>query len=179
MASIGQRESDVTRLEKRIESLSKETLGVEEYRGKHMFLEELIRYFGARKEKRVEEIRSTFNTHVIELYRKLGFRDFEDIEITPDYRIRVTRKKDGKVVENFPLEALSTSERITIAIALLLAAKQNYVKDFPFFVLDELITSYDPARFEIVKEYLKQSEDYVILTELSEKVREVEVVSET
>jgi len=178
LAGIGQHESDVTRLKERIESLSKETLGVEEYRGKHEFLEELIRYFAARKEKRVEEIRLTFNTHVIELYRKLGFGDFEDIEITPDYRITVTRKKDGKMVEDFPLEALATSERITIAIALLLAAKQNYVKDFPFFILDELITSYDPGRFEAVKEYLKRSEDYVIVTELSEKAKEVEVVHE-
>lgn len=179
LASIRQREGDVTRFEERIKGLGKETLGVEEYRGKHEFLEELIHYLDARKEKLIEEIRSTFNARVIELYRKLGFKDFEDIEITPDYRITVTRKKDGKMVEDFPLEALSTSERLTISIALLLSAKQSYVRDFPFFILDELITSYDPARFEAVKEYFKRSEDYVILTELSEKAKEVEVVTET
>lgn len=178
LAGIGQRESDIAHLKERVESLSKETLGVEEYRGKHEFLQELIRYFEARKEKRVEDIRSTFNACAIELYKKLGFRDFEDIEITLDYRITVTKKKGGKMVEDFPIEALAASERITIGIALLLAAKKNYVRDFPFFVLDELITSYDPARFEVVKEYLKRGEDYIILTELSEKAKEVEVVPE-
>lgn len=75
--------------------------------------------------------------------------------------------------------ALAASERITIAIALLLAAKRTYVKDFPFFVLDELITSYDPARFEAVKDYLKRSDDYVLVTELSAQAREVEVIHET
>ena len=90
----------------------------------------------------------------------------------------MTRKKIGKIVEKFPLEALAASERITIAIALLLAAKRNYVKDFPFFILDELITSYDPARFETIKDYLKQSGDYVIMTELSSKAKDIEVIHE-
>jgi hypothetical protein len=54
-----------------------------------------------------------------------------------------------------------------------------YVKDFPFFVLDELITSYDPVRFEAVKEYLKRSNDYVLITELSAQDKEVEVIHET
>ncbi len=69
-------------------------------------------------------------------------------------------------MENFPLEALSTSERITIGIAFLLAAKSEYVRDFPFLVLDELVTSYDPERFKVLREYLKKSQDYVIITEL-------------
>jgi len=178
LTAIGQREADVSRLTSRIERLRKETLGVEEYQGKHEFVQELIRYLETRKNVAQEEIRTTFNTQVGELYRRLGFRDFEDIEIAPDFRITVTRQKSGKLVEDFPLEALAASERITIAIALLLAAKHSYVKDFPFFVLDELITSYDPARFQTVKDYLKQSEDYVIMTELSSKAGDIEVIHE-
>jgi hypothetical protein len=175
---IQQREADLTRLQDRIKKLQEETLGVEEYQSKHEFVTEVINYLEARKNKLEEEIRLAFTKQVNELYNKLGFSDFEDIEIGPDFRISVTRKKEGKIVENFPLEALATSERITIAIALLLAAKQTYVKDFPFFVLDELITSYDPARFETIKDYLKKSDDYIILTELSSKAKEVEVVHE-
>ncbi len=60
------------------------------------------------------------------------------------------------MVENFPLEALSTSERITIGIAFLLAAKSEYVRDFPFLVLDELVTSYDPESSS-PKKYLKRA----------------------
>jgi DNA repair exonuclease SbcCD ATPase subunit len=126
----------------------------------------------------VEEIRKTFNKYVNELYRKLGFKDFEDIEIAPDFRVTVTRKKGGKIVEKFPLAALSASERITIAIAFLLSAKNEYVRDLPFFVLDEIITSYDPKRFDIIKEYLKQSNDYVIITELATDIEDIEVVHE-
>lgn len=175
---IEQREADVSRLKERAERLSKETLGVEEYQGKYDMVEQLIRYLETRKNAVEEEIRSVFNTKVNELYRKLGFKDFEDIEITPDFRITVTREKNGKIVENFPLDALATSERITLAIALLLAAKQSYVKDFPFFILDELITSYDPKRFEVVKEYLKQSRDYIIMTELGTETSGIEVIHE-
>jgi DNA repair exonuclease SbcCD ATPase subunit len=179
LTSIQQREADLMRLQERIKKLQEETLGVEEYQGKYEFVNELTNYLEARKNKLEEEIRLAFNKQVNTLYGKLGFRDFEDIEIGPDFRISVTRRKGGKIVENFPLEALAASERITIAIALLLAAKQTYVKDFPFFVLDELITSYDPARFETIKEYLRKSDDYVILTELSSEAKEVEVVNET
>jgi len=176
---IQQREADITRLKERVDKLKKETLGVEEYQNKHEFVKELVNYLEARKNKREEEIRATFNMQVNALYKKLGFVDFEDIEIGPDFRISVTRKKAGKIVEGFPLDALAASERITIAIALLLATKQSYVKDFPFFVLDELITSYDPARFEAIKDYLRQSKDYVIVTELSSQAKEVEVIHET
>jgi len=179
LAGIQQREADITRITERIERLKKETLGVEEYQGKYEFADELIRYFEARKNQVEEEIRNVFSKHLNELYRKLGFEDFEDVEIGPDFRVTVTRKKEGKIVPNFPLEALATSERITIAIALLLAAKQIYVKDFPFFVIDELITTYDPARFKAVEEYLKQSQDYVVITELSDKAKEVEIIHET
>jgi DNA repair exonuclease SbcCD ATPase subunit len=179
LVGIQQREADVTRLEERIERLEKDTLGVEEFQGKYEFAEELSRYFEARKNEIEEEIRKVFSRQVNDLYKKLGFADFEDIEIGPDFRVTVTRKKEGKLVPDFPLEALATSERITIAIALLLAAKQIYVKDFPFFVIDELITAYDPARFKAVEDYLKRSQDYVIMTELSSQAKEVEIIHET
>lgn len=178
LTSIEQQEANISRLKERVELLNRETLGVEEYQGKYDMVQQLIRHLESRKNIVEEEMRTIFNAKVNELYKKLGFRDFETIEIAPDFRMTVTREKEGKIVENFPLDALATSERITIAIALLLAAKQSYVKDFPFFVLDELITSYDPERFNVMKDYLKQSDDYVILTELGAKGTDIEVIHE-
>jgi septal ring factor EnvC (AmiA/AmiB activator) len=178
LVGLQQREADITRLEERTERLEKDTLGVEEFQGKYEFVEESSRYFEARKNQIEEEIRKVFSKQVNDLYRQLGFADFEDIEIGPDFRVTVTRKKEGKLVPDFPLEALATSERITIAIALLLAAKQIYVKDFPFFVIDELITAYDPTRFKAIEDYLKHSQDYVIMTELSSQAKEVQIVHE-
>lgn len=179
ITSIQQREADINRLDERIARFQQETLGVEEYQVKNDFVNEFRNYLETRKNKVEEEIRITFNNQVNALYKALGFKDFEDIEVGSDFRISVTRKKEGKIVENFPIGALAASERITIAIALLLSAKQTYVKDFPFFVLDELITSYDPVRFAAVKDYLKRSNDYVFITELSSQAREVEVIHET
>ena len=178
LTEIEQQEADISRLKERVKRLNEETLGVEEYQGKYDMVQQLIRHLESRKNIVEDEIRTAFNAKVNELYKKLGFRDFETIEIAPDFRVTVAREKHGKIVENFPLGALATSERITIAIALLLAAKQSYVKDFPFFVLDELITSYDPERFNVVKDYLKRSDDYVILTELGAKGTDIEVTHE-
>ncbi|GEM_PF-3249198 len=177
--AIDQKEANIKRAEERIEEFKKQTLGVENLQDKYDFVQFVKNHLEIRKNQIVEEIRGTFNRQVIELYKRLGFRDFDNIEIGPDFRISVTRKKGGKTIENFPLEALSTSERITIAIAFLLAAKNEYVREFPFFVLDELITSYDPKRFGIVKDYLKRSEDYVIITELATDISDVEIIHET
>jgi len=176
---IDQKEADIKRTEQRIKELQEKTLGVEKLQKKYEFVQMIINYLESRKNQIIEEIRRTFNKRVTELYEKLGFKDFENIEIGPDFRVSVTRRKAGKIIENFPLDALSTSEKITIAIAFLLAAKNEYVRDFPFFVLDELITSYDPKRFEIIKDYLKRSEDYIVITELATEIDEVEVVHET
>jgi len=177
--AIDQKEANIKRAEERIEEFKKQTLGVEDLEGKYDFIQFVKNHLEIRKNQIVEEIRGTFNRQVIELYKRLGFRDFDNIEIGPDFRISVTRKKGGKIIENFPLEALSTSERITIAIAFLLSAKNEYVQDFPFFVLDELITSYDPKRFDIVKDHLKRSEDYVVITELATDISDVEVIHES
>jgi len=172
--SIDQKGADIKRTEQRIEDLKTQTLGTEDLQNRYDFIQIVKTHLESRKNQIVEEVRRTFNKQVAELYRKLGFKDFDNIEIGPDFRVSVTRK-----LVDFPLEALSTSERITIAIAFLLSAKDEYVRDFPFFVLDELITSYDPERFEIVKDYLKKSEDYVIVTELGTKNREMEIIHET
>jgi hypothetical protein len=138
----------------------------------------VLNHLAVRKNQLVEEIRETFSKKVTDLYKKLGYSDFGSIEIGPDFKVSVMREKEGKIVENFPLDALSTSERLTIAIAFLLSAKNEYVNDFPFFVLDEVITSYDPERFKIMKNYLKESEDYIIVTELASDIKELEVVRE-
>jgi hypothetical protein len=50
---------------------------------------------------------------------------------------------------------------------MLIAGKQEYFPDFPFFVLDELVTSYDPTRFQKLIQYLGNVTDYVIVTSLA------------
>ncbi|MFQ5911181.1 MAG: hypothetical protein ACE5IJ_10775, partial [Thermoplasmata archaeon] len=130
-----------------------------------------------RKHEIVEAVRNRFNDRIIPIYTALGFKDFSEIDITPDYTIRITRTHDGDVVGSWPLEALSTSERITLAITLLAVGKEQFVPDYPFFVLDEIITSYDPQRFEVVRENLVGIARFVIMTELAprEKTEGIEI----
>ncbi len=136
------------------------------------FLQAGRRHLQTRKEQLVEAVRAKFNESVMTLYKAMGFRDFDEIHITPDYAVRVVRKS-----KDFPLEALATSERITIAIALLMAAKQEFLPNFPFFILDELVTSYDPKRFTKMKEFVKTLPDYVIMTQLDEKATQEVMVT--
>lgn len=100
------------------------------------------------------------------IIKKLEFTDFKDIVIKDDYKIYITREKDGITMSDWALEALSTSERYTLGITFLIAAKEEYLPDFPFFVIDEIITSYDEKRMKKIKEYIADITDYVIITQL-------------
>jgi len=85
LTSMEQTEAEVLRLESRAEELKKESGGAEEYRAKYEFIQNLIQYLETRKNMAREDIRKTFNAEVNELYKKLGFTDFENIQITPGF----------------------------------------------------------------------------------------------
>lgn len=118
-----------------------------------------------RREDIVEAVRERFNDRVMDIYNSLGYEDFDEIYIDYEYKVRIQRPGH---TESWPLNALSTSERITLAVMLLIAGKQEYLPEYPFFVLDELVTSYDPGRFEKLKKYVSDVTDYVLITELVE-----------
>jgi len=138
------------------------------------FTERFIRHLTRRKEEILNAVAKTFETRALDIYNRLGFKDFEEIKIVPpDFRIYIKRSGYDK---NWPLEALSTSERITLAVILLIAAKEEYLPDFPFFVMDELVTSYDPEKFWILTYYIAQFTDYVLVTQLAERKEVGEIV---
>jgi len=167
--NIEEKERSIKQIQSRTEELKSKTIDLEKFEVKREFIEEEIRHLKTRKEEIVDAVRESFNKKITELYKKMGFRDFEGIEITPDYSIHIYRKSKSVEVEDFPLNALAASERVTLGVALLIASKQEYLPDVPFFVLDELITSYDPTRFKRIQEYIKGITDYVVVTELSGK----------
>jgi DNA repair exonuclease SbcCD ATPase subunit len=128
------------------------------------FAKAAVQHLRKRKEELIDAVRITFNKRIKEIYQKLGYKDFDDIEIRPDYSIYIRRPTYN---EAWPLDALSTSEKVTLAVALLIAGKEEYLPDYPFFVLDELVTSYDPERFSKIKDYISKVTDYVIITQLA------------
>ncbi len=150
--------------ERRIEDLEEKTTEADIIVEKIEFSEGFLRHLKIQNEQIIEAARILFNNKIKEMYNHLGFTDFTDIEIQRDYSIYIRREG---FTESWPLSALSTSERITLAVMLLIAGKQEYLPEFPFFVLDELVTSYDPERFKKLKEYISDVTEYVILTELS------------
>jgi len=150
----------------RINELQRKTSEAEIIVDKIEFTDEAIHHLKRRKEEVIDAVRKTFNRRILEIYKNLGFKDFESIEISGgDFAVYIRRPGYN---EEWPLDALSTSERITLAVTLLIAGKQEYIPDYPFFVLDELVTSYDPERFEKLKEYIADVTDYVVVTQLVE-----------
>jgi DNA repair exonuclease SbcCD ATPase subunit len=156
-------EARVNARKQRIEELKKSEHEADRIVGQIEFTKDAIAHLRKRKEELLDAVRLTFNKRIKEIYQKLGYKDFEDIEIRPDYTVYIRRPGFN---DSWPLDALSTSERITLAVTLLIAGKQEYLPDYPFFVLDELVTSYDPERFEKIKEYISHVTDYVVITQL-------------
>ncbi len=160
-------ESKIKVTQKRVKELEKETKGAEVLTNKIEFIDESISYLKKRKEQITEKAAEKFNDKINEIYNQLGFTDFKEIGIKEDYNIYISREKDGKILSDWPLEALSTSERYTIGVVLLIAAKEEYLPEFPLFVIDEIITSYDQDRMQKLIEYVANVSDYVIITQLA------------
>lgn len=153
--------TDKESIKDEIENLKEKTSEASKIVSQIEFTEKALNHLKTSKSERMESARETFNERIMDIYSDFGFEDFNDINITSDYTIQVRR--DNK---NWSLKALSSSERKTIGITLLVASKQEYYPDYPFFVADEFITSYDPDRFEKLQDKLKDVADYVILTKL-------------
>jgi len=109
-------------------------------------------------------VKDNFNKKIMQVYKKLGFKDFKNIEIDSTFSIKVNRK--GKEQQ---LNRLSTSERVTLGVLVMLVGKEEYLPDYPFFVLDEVTTAYDPARFKKIIDYLanETKTKYTIVTAFS------------
>jgi len=107
----------------------------------------------------------------------LGFSEFDQIAIDKDDKqLKIFRP--GFVRQ--PVESLSTSEKYSLAIVLQIALKETYVPDIPFFIVDEVMVSYDGTKIDKILDYLNQMARergvYVIVTRLAEKVEKEIVV---
>jgi len=160
-------ESKIKETKKRIKELEDNTKGAEILTNKIEFLDECVSYLKRRKDEITEKAAEKFNKRINEIYEELGFTDFKEVLIKDDYKIYITREKEGKILSDWSLKALSTSERYTIGITLLIAAKEEYLPDFPLFVIDEIVTSYDDDRIEKLKECIANISDYVVITQLA------------
>jgi DNA repair exonuclease SbcCD ATPase subunit len=104
-----------------------------------------------------------FNRNINRAFRELELKGFENVFLDQNFGLQVVRENGVRQ----PIETLSASEKLTVSLILMLAAKDTFLPDFPFFILDELTLSYDPARFRHVVNYVKQRVPYIIVTSLT------------
>lgn len=144
---------------------------------KENFLTTAAAYIAKREAAIKDAARIKFNQRINEVYKAMGFTDFETIEIDEIFHLKVRRKSGTRIIEQ-DITSLSATERLTIAIIAMLAGKEEYLPDFPFFVLDELTTSYDPTRFKTIVDYLQRTVPYTIVTALTpfEEQKEIRMI---
>lgn len=97
--------------------------------------------------------------------------DFDlNVEIDNNNKLRVYRNN----VE-LELRKLATSEKISIALILILAALKAYYQNIPFFIVDESFMTFDPIRFDKLVKILNSVTEYIIITKSDEVAERVVV----
>jgi len=133
-------------------------------------------YFDQRQHDHEMRAIADFNNNVKKVMAELGFSEFDQIAIDKDDKqLKVFRP--GFVRQS--VESLSTSEKYSLAIVLQIALKETYVPDIPFFIVDEVMVSYDGTKTGKILDYLdrmaQEKSLYVIVTRLAEKEGKITV----
>lgn len=133
-------------------------------------LSDIIDYLDQRQHDHEVKAVAQFNRNIKKVMADLGFSEFDQIAIDQDTKeLKVFR--EGFVHQ--PLESLSTSEKYSISIVLQITLKQTYLPDIPFFIVDEVVVSYDQDRKGRILSYLstlaKENDLFVIVTKLAER----------
>jgi chromosome segregation ATPase len=146
-----------------------------EVMGKIEWLSKAIDYFQDKYMRRMTAARTRFNRNVNKVFERLGLKGFRNVFLDQDFTLHIMRENGVRQ----PVETLSASEKLTISLILMLAAKETFLPDFPIFILDELTLSYDPERFKQITNYIRQRVPYVIVTSLtSNEPGKIEVMHE-
>jgi len=127
------------------------------------WLEKVIEHFQEEYMRLMTTARLSFNRNVTKAFEELNLKGFENVFLDQDFALHLVREKSVQQ----PVETLSASEKLTISLVLMLAAKQTFLPDFPFFIIDELTLSYDPERFRKVVNYMTKRVPYVIVSSLA------------
>ncbi|RLI12574.1 hypothetical protein DRO35_02720 [Candidatus Bathyarchaeota archaeon] len=127
------------------------------------WLEMVMGYFQEKYMRCMTSARRRFNDNVTRAFHELNLGGFENVFLDQDFSLQVMR--EGNIRQ--PIETLSASEKLTISLLLMLAAKETFLPEFPLFIVDELTLSYDPERFWRLMEYVKRRVPYLIVTSLS------------
>ncbi len=109
-----------------------------------------------------------FNKDINDIYKDMGFKTFRDIEITKEITRERLTSLDVKVEhasgKTQSLSSLSKAEQLTLGLVFQISAKENYIPNFPFFVIDDNMNTFDPDRSRSIMEYLSDKAEYVLIS---------------
>lgn len=137
------------------------------------WLNKVIEYYQDKYMKRMTSAKLRFNRNINRAFKELMLKGFENIFLDQDFRLNIIRENGV----HQPVETLSASEKLTVSLMLMLAAKETFLPDFPFFILDELTLSYDSARFKQILNYVKRRVPYIVVTALTSEERGEPIVT--
>jgi len=111
-----------------------------------------------------------FNKNINDIYKDMGFTTFRDIKIAKEIlrgrliSLDVILEKGNKKKQ--PFSSLNETERLTISLIFQIAAKEIYIPDFPLFVIDDNMRTYDLEQYDSITRYLEGIADYVLTSQL-------------
>lgn len=161
----------IEQLDKQIDEKSKRIDQIDQVQSEFDFYGALQTYLEEREKIVKLGVIENFNHQIKKVYQLMSYQDFEDIRINPNFNLIVKRKRRGKMIDQ-PIESLSDSERITIALIVMLAGREEYLSDYPLFVLDKVTLDYDPTRFEMILDYLSLRKVPYTLVTLAQSIKE-------
>jgi DNA repair exonuclease SbcCD ATPase subunit len=128
-------------------------------------LEKFLSYLQERLYYIIYGVIAQLNQELSEIFNLMEYTNFSEIKIRdePELEFQLVRK-DGI---NTKLSRLSTSEKLTLAIIIMFVAKKAYAPDFPFFVIDEIMGTYDKTRFNRILQYIQTKVPYLVVTTMS------------
>ena len=163
---IARTDQDVKTLQARIQDIGDvqhDILLLEEEIG---FYGQAMRHMAAKAEEVKNAVKGMFNERIEEVYELLEFdEDFEQIYLDDQFNLRIIRRFQGQRKLD-SINTLSRSEKETVALVLMLAGRQAYVPDFPFFIADET-SFFDPTRFNRIVGYVSERVPYTVITKLA------------
>ena len=187
---IGGFENEIRNNQKQIDRLTSEIpdymIGetLEEYaRKKNKGLEQLRAEIEELEGQYDHEVRGAvklFNDKINDIYHDMGFTTFRDIKIEeettrgrPSSLDVIVEHESGKKQS---LSSLSKAEQLTLGLVFQISAKENYIPEFPFFVIDDNMNTFDPDRFKLALDYLTDKADYVLVSQPASPSEQDELV---
>jgi len=125
--------------------------------------EEKLKELDLKYQTQLNAARLIFNEKAREVMAAVGFKSFKSIKVDDNFKTVVVEEGGCRR----EIETLSTSEAVTVAILLALAAKKAYLPEFPLFIVDTVTTHYQLPKYKRIIEYLAEQVPYLIVTALS------------